>query len=320
MRKIVIVLLIFLTISISAGVAYCISANGQPQEHTCTSAIDDVELEHNDVTFMGEIVPLHNFDVYENLDREIQVNRLWHSQTILLLKRANRYFPIIEPILREHGVHDDLKYIAVIESSLTNVVSPAGARGFWQFLSATAKEYGLEVNNDVDERYHIEKATVAAIKYFTKMKNRFGSWTMAAASYNVGMGNLAKYVNIQQCNNYYDLVLGEETERYIFRAIAIKQIFEDPEKFGFYISNDRLYPPIPYTIVDVDTTILNIADFAFKQGTNYKMLKLLNPWLRSNTLPNPKRKTYQIKIIDPKFREVVIDTITQTQPSDIEIE
>ena len=313
------IITIIVSILVSGAVAFFVARYFQQPGESVVSQVTDAVPMPDKLTFMGEPVPIHNFDTRESLDRELQVNRLWHSQTILMLKRANRYFPIIEPILKENGVPDDLKYIAVIESSLTNVVSPSGAKGFWQFLSGTAKDFGLEVNDEVDERYNLEKATVAAIAYFKQMKEKFGSWTMAAASYNIGRGGLAKFAGLQKSNNYYDLVLGEETERYIFRAIAIKQIMENPETYGFAMPKDELYQPIPYSVVEVDSTIADMADFAFEHGTNYKMLKLMNPWLRNTKLTNSKRKTYSIKIIDPKYRIVETDTSLFVLPQDIEL-
>lgn len=313
------IITIIVSILVSGAVAFFVARHFQQPGESVVSQVTDAVPMPDKLTFMGEPVPIHNFDTRESLDRELQVNRLWHSQTILMLKRANRYFPIIEPILKENGVPDDLKYIAVIESSLTNVVSPSGAKGFWQFLSGTAKDFGLEVNDEVDERYNLEKATVAAIAYFKQMKEKFGSWTMAAASYNIGRGGLAKFAGLQKSNNYYDLVLGEETERYIFRAIAIKQIMENPELYGFAMPEDELYQPIPYSVVTIDSTIADMADFAFEHGTNYKMLKLMNPWLRNTKLTNSKRKSYEIKIIDPDFRMVEIDTQMVVMPQDIEL-
>lgn len=319
MRKSTIVLLFLLTIIVSGAVSFVVSryacqTNVQPQHTT------DIDEFPDNLTFMGEPVPIHNFDVREALDRELQVNRLWHSQTILLLKRANRYFPIIEPILKQYNVPDDLKYIAVIESALTNAVSPSGAKGFWQFLQGTAGDFGLEVNDEVDERYNLEKSTVAAVRYFKKMKDKFGSWTMSAAAYNVGRTNLIKFSSQQKSGNYYDLVLGEETERYVFRAIAVKQIFENPQKYGFYIPDSNLYKPLPYKTVVVDTAIPDIADFARAQGTNYKMLKVLNPWLRSTKLTNSKHKSYKINILDPKFRQIVFEDTTElVLPVDLEL-
>ena len=319
MRKSTIVLLFLLTIIVSGAVSFVVSryadqTNVQPQHTT------DIDEFPDNLTFMGEPVPIHNFDVREALDRELQVNRLWHSQTILLLKRANRYFPIIEPILKQYNVPDDLKYIAVIGSALTNAVSPSGAKGFWQFLQGTAGDFGLEVNDEVDERYNLEKSTVAAVRYFKKMKDKFGSWTMSAAAYNVGRTNLIKFSSQQKSGNYYDLVLGEETERYVFRAIAVKQIFENPQKYGFYIPDSNLYKPLPYKTVVVDTAIPDIADFARAQGTNYKMLKVLNPWLRSTKLTNSKHKSYKINILDPKFRQIVFEDTTElVLPVDLEL-
>lgn len=313
------IITIIISVLVSGAVAFGVVRFFAPQSDVAVGNVADAVPMPDNLTFMGETVPIHNFDTRESLDRELQVNRLWHSQTILMLKRANRYFPIIEPILKENGVPDDLKYIAVIESSLTNVVSPSGAKGFWQFLGGTAKDFGLEVNDEVDERYNLEKATLAAIGYFKQMKEKFGSWTMSAASYNIGRAGLLKQVSLQKCDNYYDLILGEETERYIFRAIAIKQIMENPELYGFAMPKDELYQPIPFSVVTVDSTIADMADFAFEHGTNYKMLKLMNPWLRSTKLTNPKRKSYQIKIIDPKFRIVEIDTQSVVMPQNIEL-
>lgn len=319
MRKVTIVLVFAVSAIVSGIVSYLVGAKDNLSENQTSAQLADMVPMPSNLTFMGEPVPIDNFDTRESLDRELQVNRLWHSQTILILKRANRFFPIIEPILKENGIPDDLKYIAVIESSLTNVVSPSGAKGFWQFLSGTAKDFGLEVNDEVDERYNLEKSTLAAIAYFKQMKEKFGSWTMAAASYNVGRGNLSKFIGQQKCSNYYDLILGEETERYIFRAIAIKQIMENPEKYGFSMPESELYEPIPYSVVSIDSAIQDMADFAFQYGTNYKMLKVLNPWLRSNKLTNAKHKTYEIKIIDPKIRAVELDTVTLSEPQDIEL-
>lgn len=319
MRKSTIAVIIIVSALVSGAVSYFVDAKLLCSESQQDTQLADMVPMPSNLTFMGEPVPISNFDTRESLDRELQVNRLWHSQTILMIKRAHRYFPVIEPILKENGIPDDLKYIAVIESSLTNAVSPSGAKGFWQFLSGTAKDFGLEVNDEVDERYNLEKATVAAISYFKQMKEKFGSWTMAAASYNIGRGNLSKQMAQQKCRNYYDLILGEETERYIFRAIAIKQIMENPEKYGFSMPQSELYEPIPYSVVSIDSTIPDMADFAFAHGTNYKMLKVLNPWLRSTKLTNPKRKSYEIKLLTPEFRNIDIDTTLSLPSQDIEL-
>ncbi len=253
--------------------------------------------------FAGENVPLHLFDIRESLDRELQVNTYWHSQTVLLLKRANRYFPIIEPILKEKGVPDDFKYLAVAESALTQAVSPSQAVGFWQILAGTGKELGLEINEEVDERYHIEKSTYAACDFLLKSYKHYNNWTMAAASYNFGRNGINRQIERQNNNDYYDMVLGEETGRYLFRCIALKVIFENPETYGFYFHPKDLYPPIKYYTVVIDGPIESFATFAQQYETSYKMLKLLNPWLRKSFLTNKAKKKYTIKIPEPGFRE-----------------
>ncbi len=256
-----------------------------------------------ELTFAGENVPIHLFDVRESLDRELQVNTYWHSQTVLLLKRANRYFPLIEPILKDKGIPDDFKYLAVAESALSQVVSPSQAVGFWQILEATGKELGLEINNEVDERYHIEKSTEAACNFLLKSYKKYGNWTMAAASYNFGRSGISKQMERQNNQDYYDMVLGEETGRYVFRILALKCIFEHPEKYGFYLNKSDLYPPIESYEVKVDSAITNVAAFAEHYKTSYKIIKLLNPWLREAYLPNKSEKTYIIQIPKKGFRE-----------------
>jgi membrane-bound lytic murein transglycosylase D len=247
-------------------------------------------------SFAGEQVPLHVFDVRERFDRELLVNTYWQSQTMLFFKRANRWFPVIEPILERNGLPDDFKYLALIESGLMNVVSPAGASGFWQILEGTGRELGLEVNSQIDERYHVEKATEAACKYLKNAKNRFGTWTMAAAAYNIGNARLTGIVQTQKVSDYYDLHLNEETSRYVFRILAIKAIFANPAASGFFFQPEDLYEPFVHFTVNVDTTITNLPDFALRYQTNYKTLRLMNPWLRDYQLPNRSRKMYQLKI------------------------
>lgn len=248
------------------------------------------------LTFAGERIPIEKPDIKERLDRELLVNTYWQSNGLLMIKRAHKYFPIIEPILAENGVPDDFKYLAVIESGLQNVTSPARATGFWQILKGTAKEYGLEVNSDVDERYHLEKATKVACKYFKKSKDRLGSWTLAAAAYNAGPTGISRRLKAQKVDDYYDLLLGEETGRYVFRIAAVKEIMTHPKKYGFVFDQEDLYNLESTATVEVDTTINNIAAFAQKFGTNYKNLKIHNPWLRGNKLNNASRKKYQIKL------------------------
>jgi len=255
--------------------------------------------------FAGEEIPLQKFDVYESLDNEMLANGFWHSQMIRFLKRAHRYFPIIEPILKKNNIPDDFKYLAVAESALSNAVSPSGAKGFWQFLFKTGKEYDLVINKEVDERYNLEKTTQAACDYFNDSYKKYGNWTLVAASYNMGMGGLFRQIKKQKVNSYYDLLLNKETSRYVFRIIAIKTLMENPHDYGFRLREDDLYSSIPVKIVKVDTTINNLVSFAFQQKTNYKILKILNPWLRKPYLKNIEKRSYQIKIPEEGFRTFV---------------
>lgn len=249
------------------------------------------------VDFAGEKTPLHIYDVRERFDRELLVNANLHSSTILILKRANRAFPVIEPILAKYGVPDDFKYLAVIESSLApTAASASGAKGIWQFMPDTAKEKGMEVNDIVDERYHLEKATEAACAYLLAAKQKFGSWTMAAASYNGGMNGLSRKIEEQQVSDYYDLLLTDETSRYVFRILALKEIMQHPEKYGFDIAPGDLYENLPTRKIEVDSAISDLALFAKSQGINYKILKLHNPWMRDKKLSNPNKKKYVIEI------------------------
>ena len=248
------------------------------------------------IYFANERVPLENPDIWERYDKELLKNTYWQSNMMLLLKRANKYFPTIEPILEEEGVPDDFKYLAVIESALENVRSPKGAKGFWQIMPGTAKEYGLEVNSDVDERYHIEKSTRVACTYLKKAKERLGSWTLAAASYNRGMYGTDRLLSKQLSDNYYDLLLNSETSRYVFRILAVKEIMSNPRAYGFIFDTEDLYQPIPVRKIGLDTAIGNIAQFAKEQSINYKILKIHNPWLIQNHLNNRSRKYYEISV------------------------
>lgn len=252
----------------------------------------------DDITFAGEEIPVEDFEVMERIDREFIVNTYWHSSTIISNKRANRWFPVIEPILKKNNVPDDFKYLSVAESGLDNVISPAGATGFWQFMEGTAGKYGLEVNSEVDERYHVEKSTEAACQYLKDAYKKFGSWTLAAASYNMGMAGVNNQLGRQKVNNYYNLILNSETSRYIARIVAIKYILQDPEKYGFAIDEDEMYEPLDFEEVTVSGSVADFADYAAEYGINYKILKTYNPWLRDNSLSNRKGKTYRIKIPD----------------------
>jgi membrane-bound lytic murein transglycosylase D len=256
------------------------------------------------LTFAGEPVPVNNFDTRESLDKEMLVNGYWHSRTLMILKKSKRYFETIEPILKKYGVPDDFKYLAMAESGFENLVSPAKAAGVWQILESTAKEYGLEVNSVVDERYDLAKSTEVACRYLLESYKEFGSWTMAAATYNAGRGGLENQITKQKTTNYYDLLLNEETARYVFRLIAHKLITENPSAYGFHLEDDEYYPSIATHDMTVDTEIPNIADFAIENSTNYKIIKQLNPWLRQNYLPDQTNKVYHITIPDEGERVI----------------
>ncbi len=302
---------IFAVIGLLAIVAVAINAVQKPEEspvakteNTAESSDDKLVNDYNvyalpipdGLNFVGEPVPINNPDIKERIDRELLVNTYWQSNALLLMKRANKYFPIIEPILAAEGVPDDFKYLAVIESGLTQAVSPARATGFWQILKGTGKEYGLEVNDNVDERYHIEKSTRVACEYLKKAKSRFGSWTAAAAAYNAGPAGISRRMKAQNVNDYYDLLLNEETGRYVFRIIALKEIMNNPKKYGFNYTSTDLYNPIPTYKVAVDTAVTDFVKFAERFGINYKVLKIHNPWLRESHLNNGSRKQYFIDI------------------------
>lgn len=255
----------------------------------------------DDIYFAGERVPLEMFNIRERYERELLSNTYFHSNTMVLLKRSKRWFPVIEPILERYGVPNDFKYLCVIESYLSNVVSPAGAAGFWQFMKATAEEYGLKINKDIDMRYNVELETEAACKYFLKAYERFGSWTLVAAAYNAGSARIAKFMKEQGATSYYDLLMAEETERYVFRILAIKSIFENPEKYGIYVSDKLSYAPYKYDIIIVNESVENWTEFAKEHGITYKLLKVFNPWLRSNSLKVHKGEVYEIKIPKKPF-------------------
>lgn len=246
-------------------------------------------------SFAGEKAPLHILDVKERFDREMITNTNLHGSTILTLKRAERFFPIIEPILKENGIPDDFKYLCVIESTLSNAVSSAGASGFWQFMKGTAKDYNLIIDEFIDERYNLEKATYAACQYLKDAKEKFGNWTLVAAAYNRGMAGVTRALDAQYVDNYYDLFLNQETSRYVFRILALKEIMTNTETYGFTIPLQERYHPVATKKIAINSDIDDLALFAKEQGINYKLLKLYNPWL-INTSFKPKGKTYYIEI------------------------
>lgn len=242
----------------------------------------------------GEKVPLEIWDVRERLDREILINTYLHGTALYILKLYTRWIPMIEEQLSANNIPDDFKYLCIAESALQNLISKAGATGFWQFMRSSAPAYGLEVNNEVDERYHVEKSTNAACKYLKIAYDKFGSWTAAAASYNCGMGGYANAVSLQETADYYKLLLPEETMRYIFRIMALKYIFENPERSGFIILKEQQYSPLNLKKVEITSPVSDLVKFAADNNTDYKTLKILNPWLRSSKLSNKYRKTYTL--------------------------
>ena len=248
------------------------------------------------VSFAGEEIILDEDDLIERMDKEFLVNTYWQSNTILLIKKSNKYFPQIEKILIEEGVPTDFKYLALIESGLDNVTSPRGAKGFWQIMKTTGKEYGLEINSNVDERYNLNLSTRLACKYLKKAKDKFGTWTLAAAAYNRGINGVQNEITKQNQTRYGNILFGEETKRYVFRIIALKNIVESPESFGFFIKEEQMYKPTKYEELKVDIPIYNISDFSKKLGLSYKNFKIHNPWLLENHLNNKSKKVYTILI------------------------
>ena len=249
------------------------------------------------ISFAGEVVPLDKHYVLERLDRELLVNNFWHSNSILVLKRAAKYFPIIEPILQENGIPDDFKYLAVIESGLTHVTSPAGAEGFWQFMPQTARDYGLEVNGDIDERLNLIKSTESAAAYLMDAYAEFGNWTLAAAAYNADVQRIKTSLEKQQTNSYFDLFLNEETSRYMYRMLATKLIFESPERYGFVIPKEQTYPFPKTKLVKVGTSPIDWVAFAKSHNMSYADLREMNPWIKGYQLSNRNNTEYEIRVL-----------------------
>ena len=295
---------IIIILSIAQGFsAFSSGQTGTRQVSDTLYNIKSFKLPDN-VTFADEKMPLDNFDTRESLEREILTSAYRHSSTILIIMRAHRYLPIIERILKKNNIPDDFKYLVAAESEYSNMVSPAGATGFWQIMPETGREEGMEINTVVDERYDVEKSTQFACEYFQKSFEKYGNWTLAAASYNGGRGAIDDQIDIQHQKNYYDLLLSEETARYIFRAVAYKLVITDPENYGFKIAKEDLFPELKFYAVKVDTAITDFSVFAGKFGTNYKMLKLLNPWLRKPYLTPKSNKQYLIKIPSEGMRNI----------------
>ena len=248
------------------------------------------------VSFAGEATPIDLYYVREALDRELSVNTYWHSSTLFMFKRAHRWFPVIEPILKRNGIPDDFKYLALAESGFRRVVSPAGATGFWQFMKETGKEYGLVINKNIDERYHVEKATEAACRFLQDSYDIYNNWTLVAASYNAGRKRINNELERQKADTYYDLLLSEETSRYVFRILALKTIFSYPTRYGFYLREKDLFPAIPTYTVTVSDDIPDLAKFSIDHNINYRILKDFNPWLRQNHLNIKHNRSYEIKL------------------------
>jgi len=302
------VLASFLTLAIFSSSSNSNTA-GQEKEPAPTSQASDNSvnilpqiihsIDMNKVyTFAGERVPTENFDVKERLDRELTVNSYRHSATIQYIKLAHRYFPVIEPILAKYEIPNDFKYLAVAESGLRNAISSAGAKGLWQFMKGTGRDYGLEINSEVDERYHLEKSTKAACKFLKKLKERHGTWALAAAAYNSGSSRVKGNLESQKETSYYDLNMNQETSRYLFRIIALKEILSNPSDFGFQISDENKYQPLTdFSIVDFNKPVPSWADFAKQYGITYRMLKVYNPWILDSSFRNVSgSKTYGVKI------------------------
>ncbi len=265
--------------------------------------------------FADEDVPLGNFDIRESLDREMLIVANFHSQELLYLKKAKRYFSAIEPILKKNDIPDDFKYVALAESGfLEKIVSPSGAVGLWQFMKSAAIQYGLEVNDEIDERYHIEKSTEAACRYLKHSFEKYHNWTMVAASYNAGITGMNRQIDVQDSKNYYDLLLNEETSRYIYRILALKLVISEPEKYGFKVSEEEKYPVIPCSEVKITGSIKSFTDFARANNINYKLFKQFNPWLRQPYLKNPKGEVYTVKIPEVgKYRKFVFTDSSDLQ-------
>ncbi|MBQ8703501.1 MAG: transglycosylase SLT domain-containing protein [Bacteroidales bacterium] len=307
MKRLSIIAIILASVAI-AGEAFIFASRKEESEEMHTRAIRaDYRIYAPSIpdtlTFCGERVPLNLFYVRESLDRELVSNMYYQSSTLFNIKRATRVFPTIERILKEEGVPQDMKYLCVIESGLQNATSPAGAQGYWQFMKTTGQKYGLEVSDEIDMRNDLEASTRAACRYLKDLKRRFGGWTEAAAAYNCGEGGLGKRLANQQQVSYYELLLNQETQRYVYRILALKIIMQHPQDYGFYVRRCDTYPELPSEEVKLEGQNVDLVDFAISHGTTYKMLRTYNPWLTSSTLKNKGSKTYTVRVPSKKGTE-----------------
>lgn len=300
MKKLSIIAIILSTLTLSVQI-FIFATDKSDEDAIYTQALKNDYRIYSPVLpdtlkFAGEKVPLNVYYVREGLDREILSNMYWHTNTILNMKRAYRFFPVIEPILKRHNIPDDFKYLCVIESNLMNVTSPAKAQGYWQFIKATGKKYGLEISEEIDMRNSLEASTEAACKFLKALYNQFGSWTLAAAAYNCGENGLQRQLNLQEVDNYYDLRLNSETARYVYRIMAMKLIMQNPQDYGFHLRYKDMYPQLPYRTAELKGQNVDLYQFAKEHNTTYKMLREMNPWIITNKLTNKANKTYTVRL------------------------
>ncbi len=300
MKKLSIAAIVLSVLAIVGEILICASSREDSEEVLQRAISNNYRIYSpilpDTMSFAGEKVPLSTYYVHEGLDLEVITNMYRHSSTMLYFKRANRYFPIIEPILKKNGIPSDFKYLCVIESGLTNATSPAKAQGFWQFIPSTGANYGLIVNDEIDMRNNLTASTEAACKYIRSLYNKFHSWTAAAAAYNCGENGLARRISKQSTDNYYDLWLNSETSRYVYRILAMKLIMQNPQKYGFHLRQCDLYPPIPTRAATLSGQNVDLYEFARTNGTSYKMLRMLNPWIQTDVLKNKSNQKYMVQL------------------------
>lgn len=298
MKKISVIAIVFSSLAIIGQIFIFATTKNDPDETYRKALQADYRVYcpvlPDSLSFCGETVPMDTYYVREGLDRELMVNMYWQSNMLLWMKRAGRYFPIIEPILKKNGMPEDLKYLCVIESGLLPVGSPAGAQGYWQFIKSTGLNYGLEITDEIDMRNHIVLSTEAACRLLKKMYQRFGSWSIAAATYNLGENGVAQRCTDQNIHNYWDLKMPNETTRYVYRILAVKMIMQHPQAYGYMIRHSDLYPPIPTREVTLTGQNVDLYAFAKDNGSTYKMLRDLNPWIQTDKLKNRGNKTYTV--------------------------